>query len=176
MATTLTVSEIAEILEQPGRRVSLVERIRHWTREGLIRPIGQKNPGTGRHRQYDEFALLDVALLNVLANFGLQVGQQQKVVNQVKELYDLNKLGLADSEGVHIVIFNPGGEEQKALVLYATGGEAPKRNPFKLFAESDTAMLINVGRIYKNVFQKHDDFERARMRQKNLPTRGNFPF
>jgi DNA-binding transcriptional MerR regulator len=172
MARTLTVSKIAEILErQPRRQITLVERIRHWTREGLIRPIGQKNPGTGRHRQYNEFVLLDVGVLNVLANLGFQVGQQQSVVKQVKELYNQNMLniyyGFAAQEEVYIVVSDPGGEEQKAEVLYVSGkDEETKRNLFKLSAQSDAVILINVGRIYKNVSQKHDDFERARRRRK----------
>jgi DNA-binding transcriptional MerR regulator len=80
----LTVSEIAERLAgRREERLALVERIRHWTREGLITPIGEKNPGTGRHREYHEDVLPDVALLNRLARAGIQVSVLRHILNYV---------------------------------------------------------------------------------------------
>ena len=37
---------------------STIERIRHWTREGLLTPVGERNPGTGHKRRYDEEAVV----------------------------------------------------------------------------------------------------------------------
>lgn len=71
----LTVSEIAERIAKPGAsKAAIVERLRHWTREGLLVPLGDKNPGTGRSRVYDEGTLLDAAVLDILADMGLRVG------------------------------------------------------------------------------------------------------
>ena len=71
----LTVSQIAEVLcAKLQDRLALMERIRHWTREGLITPAGEKNPGTGRHRRYEKGALAEVAILNALADLGIQIG------------------------------------------------------------------------------------------------------
>jgi DNA-binding transcriptional MerR regulator len=70
-----TVSEMVERIARPGQdKAGLSERIRHWTREGLLNPIGERNPGTGRHREYDDVALEDAALLNAMADMGLQIG------------------------------------------------------------------------------------------------------
>jgi len=43
----LTVTQIAQRLAKPEQQAALRERIRHWTREGLIKPIGEKKPWNG---------------------------------------------------------------------------------------------------------------------------------
>jgi DNA-binding transcriptional MerR regulator len=74
----LTVSEIADRIAKPGAsKAALIERIRHWTRERLISPRGKRNPGTGRHRVYDESVLGEVLILNAMADMGLAVGVQR---------------------------------------------------------------------------------------------------
>jgi DNA-binding transcriptional MerR regulator len=81
----LTVSEIAERIAKPGAsKAALIERIRHWTRERLISPIGKRSPGTGRHRVYDESVLEDAVVLNAMADMGLQVGLQRTVLKLVR--------------------------------------------------------------------------------------------
>jgi DNA-binding transcriptional MerR regulator len=51
----------------------LFERVRLWTREGLLSPAGEKNPGTGRARLYDESAFRKARVLNSLTECGLTV-------------------------------------------------------------------------------------------------------
>jgi hypothetical protein len=72
---SFTVGEIAALLvigPDPGgaKAASITARIRHWTRERLLVPVGVRNPGTGRHRHYDEWSVVDAALLNALADDG----------------------------------------------------------------------------------------------------------
>ena len=53
-APTLTVGQIFEQLGPiaPDAAAAMRERIRHWTREGLLLPVNQHHAGTGRHRRY----------------------------------------------------------------------------------------------------------------------------
>jgi DNA-binding transcriptional MerR regulator len=51
----------------------MFERVRHWTREGLLSPAGEKNPGTGRARLYDESAVRKARVLNSLTECGVTV-------------------------------------------------------------------------------------------------------
>jgi hypothetical protein len=68
--TTLTVSEIAKRIQEPGEALAVVvERLRNWTKEGLIRPTGKRNPGTGRRRRYPQRAVIDAAILSKLSLF-----------------------------------------------------------------------------------------------------------
>jgi hypothetical protein len=71
----LTGKEIAErIAASDADIASSVERVRHWTREGLLELVGDRNPGTGRKRLYDEQALTTARILNALASFGVGIG------------------------------------------------------------------------------------------------------
>jgi DNA-binding transcriptional MerR regulator len=59
----------------------LFERIRHWTREGLLAPAGEKNPGTGRARFYDETAFRKARVLNSLTECGFTVRHLRAVID-----------------------------------------------------------------------------------------------
>ncbi len=71
---TLTVGQIVEqLVNLAPDGASKSERIRHWTREGLLLPVDQLHGGTGRHRRYSPDASYEVAILNALATAGLQL-------------------------------------------------------------------------------------------------------
>jgi hypothetical protein len=71
---TLTAGEIAErIRESDDEYLRVVfERLRHWTRSGLLKPTGEQNPGTGHHLRFPQRALADAAILTRLTKrYGL---------------------------------------------------------------------------------------------------------
>ena len=71
---TLTVGQIVEQLGPVAPDAgAMSERIRHWTREGLLLPVNQHHAGTGRHRRYGPDASYEAAILNALATAGLQL-------------------------------------------------------------------------------------------------------
>jgi hypothetical protein len=71
---TLTVGEIAEqVSASPEETPAVRERLRHWTREGLMSPVAGHHAGTGKHRQYDPGITYDGAILNALARAGLHI-------------------------------------------------------------------------------------------------------
>ena len=71
---TLTVGQIVEQLGPVAPdAAAMSERIRHWTREGLLIPVNQYHAGTGRHRRYSPHATYEAAILNALATAGLQL-------------------------------------------------------------------------------------------------------
>ena len=74
-APTLTVGQIVEQLGAvaPDSAAAMSERIRHWTREGLLLPADQHHAGTGRHRRYSPDTSYEAEVLNALANAGLQL-------------------------------------------------------------------------------------------------------
>lgn len=79
MTATLTVSEIAGRIWRPTDSLTeaqVVERIRGWTKEGLLVPVGDKNPGPGRHRRYPYTAVGEAILLNVLTE---AIGRMQAI-------------------------------------------------------------------------------------------------
>jgi DNA-binding transcriptional MerR regulator len=81
----LTVSEIADrIAKGSAAKRALIRRLRHWTREGLLKPTGKKHPGTGSHRTYEDWAVEDAALLNAMADFGLPIDTMRKALPQAQ--------------------------------------------------------------------------------------------
>jgi hypothetical protein len=75
-----TVAEIADLIRLPHvERAAIVERLRHWGKEGLLAPVGQRNPGTGRPNAYEVTAVYDAAILNTLADSGLPIGRLRHI-------------------------------------------------------------------------------------------------
>jgi hypothetical protein len=74
-ASTLTVGQIVEQLgpAAPDAAAAMTERIRHWTREGLLLPVDQHHAGTGRHRRYSPDTSYEAAVLKALASAGLHL-------------------------------------------------------------------------------------------------------
>jgi DNA-binding transcriptional MerR regulator len=71
----MTVTEMAERAGVPPiNRPPFVDRIKYWAGTGLIKPVGERRPGSGRHRRFDDSALEDVLLLHDLADYGIPIG------------------------------------------------------------------------------------------------------
>jgi hypothetical protein len=181
----LTVSEIAQVLaETSERQAALVERIRHWTREGLLEPRGEKNPGTGRHREYENAVLVEVAVLDALADLGMQVGQQHTVLklvrpllgygHKIQEWHAKRTFGIA----VYLGISNLGGDEPSVQEFHAQvegfpgisnlGEENPMLEQFfqgshilKFYDPlGDAAVLLNMSRIIKKIIRAIEKIEK----------------
>jgi hypothetical protein len=68
--TIITVGEIARRVKEPGEDESVViDRLRSWTKEGLLTLANERNPGTGRKRHYDERAIVEAAILSKLSRY-----------------------------------------------------------------------------------------------------------
>lgn len=78
IAGQLTVGDIAAMLTPiaPDRE-STIQRVRHWTREGALRPVELAHGGPGKHRRYDDDSLYRAAVLTVMADVGLPVSQSR---------------------------------------------------------------------------------------------------
>jgi hypothetical protein len=69
--TNFTARDVAEKIQRPGETLTTaVDRLRDWVREGLIRPAGERHPGTGRKRQYNRAEMIDAILLETLVEAG----------------------------------------------------------------------------------------------------------
>jgi hypothetical protein len=72
----LSTGEIVERICQSGagiKPVTVLERVKAWTRAGLLEPIGERSGGSGRHYRYLETVLVDVATLMIVADTGESV-------------------------------------------------------------------------------------------------------
>ena len=91
----LTVREIAKRICRDHEDLEIVvNRIRSWTTEGLLKPTGTKNPGTGRSRFYEASALIDARVLTALSDGGVTLAN----IDKFKDGDGATILGLARQE------------------------------------------------------------------------------
>jgi DNA-binding transcriptional MerR regulator len=146
----LTVSKICELLvDAPRERPFLKERIRHWARVGLIRSVGDKHPGTGRHREYDGQALVDIVVLNALAEMGLQIASLRAVLSASRALirkwwYEIMK---GNTETVYLEVSNFSSKEATVRELRTQGKYLPRPESIS----GEVHLLINVTTIIQKI-------------------------
>ena len=172
---SFTVSEIAEILvEAPEDQLALIERIRHWTREGLIQPIGSKHPGTGRHREYENLVLLEVSVLEALAGLGLKVGQQQTALKLLKarmkdgygDGYEAVKSWIEKGHHrmvIYLAFSNLGGEKPRLDEIHSQ--IISHLHDLQFRPVDDAVVLVNISQIIESMSRKlknHNDNWRNR--------------
>jgi hypothetical protein len=58
--------------------------LRHWTRERLLIPLGEQNPGTGRHLTFADTAVLEAVILDALTDRGIPIPTQRIVMNTLR--------------------------------------------------------------------------------------------
>jgi hypothetical protein len=115
---TITVSEMAGRIWRPTDNMTeaqLVERIRAWTKEGLLVPVGEKHRGSGRHRRYPYTAVPEAMLLKVLSD---AIGRMQAIKTRaIGDLFQATK-----------EVFAKGSHSGKLLVV----GLTPEGSPIEI--------------------------------------------
>jgi hypothetical protein len=152
----LTAGEIAERIresdDEDPRAIS--ERLRHWTREGLLRPIGRPK-GTGHHLRYPERVIVEAAILSRLTKrYGFWAKKLpsftaallDKAVEQIPKMRDhINKKKVA-----YLVCATIDGKFY-ANVQRVADPSIPDPSPedrLQLSPSMDDAILINLNRLF----------------------------
>jgi DNA-binding transcriptional MerR regulator len=82
---TMTVAEMAERAARRGTsKEAFVQRVRHWTRERLLFPLGETNPGVGKHRLYDDAAVQQALILDEMTDTGIPIAKQREIMKVVR--------------------------------------------------------------------------------------------
>jgi DNA-binding transcriptional MerR regulator len=146
---TLTVGQIAEQLspvapEQGATR----ERIRHWTREGLLSPIASHHSGTGKRRQYDASSVVyDAAILNAVASAGLHVITQQYLLDALSMARDARHKWDRAGSKLFLEISHKAAGGDPVIAIHE---DAVKCDP-----DAGLSIVINLARIFKEVRTSH---------------------
>ena len=147
---TVTVSEIAERIRRPHEDLRATgDRIRNWTREGLLTPIGEKNPGTGKVRRYPESALMQAALIQVIVDCTgvapLAAGDLLKDANRIFER--ASEGGLED----HLLIISKSVGDSRWTMSHVRSEKFPA---FLARARQDTHTIVVLSRLVAHVQPK----------------------
>jgi DNA-binding transcriptional MerR regulator len=149
---TLTVGQIVEQLGPVAPDAGAVsERIRHWTREGLILPVDQHHAGTGRHRRYGPDAVYEAAILNALATVGLQLVSRPYIHSALSQVRTaLRTWQQAESSGRKLPLFYLVISHDMSRI----GGEPTvsiQEGRVKDIATSEIAIVLNLSQLFVRV-------------------------
>ena len=76
MREGITIKDIAaRIARKDDSLSSVIERLRYWTKVGVLRPIGDKHGGTGRWNTYSQEEVYIAAIVAEMAAFRLPTGR-----------------------------------------------------------------------------------------------------
>ena len=86
--TTLTAGEIAQYIQRPDEPLgAAIARFRNWEKMGIIKATGERNPGTGRKKQYSPSALLEAVLLQRISDeLGAPAVTLKSLIGQLSEI------------------------------------------------------------------------------------------
>jgi hypothetical protein len=148
MVQTISVKDIALKILQPGETMeSAVNRIKNWTREGLITPVGDRHPGTGRARQYPRKVLYEAALLQKLIDCtGIGAIEAGPLLKEVKKRADVTSLvSEIRGAGMPVLVICRSSGEGKWGIAVGQLEEFPKialKNPH------DTYTIVDLKRLF----------------------------
>jgi hypothetical protein len=156
-AVTLAVSEIAERICQPGSKLTkakVIDRLRNWTKEGLLIPVGDKNPGTGRHRRYPESAVADALLLSVLTDaVGMQATKARSFSTAFNVVKNWMKAGGGTDESILIGINLDGEHAVTKVVWNRTLQNELKALPHPVF------IILDLQKLHKSLNQTENSVD-----------------
>jgi DNA-binding transcriptional MerR regulator len=151
----LTVAAIAELIRRPDvDKAAVIERLRHWSTEGLLKPLGDRNPGTGRPRFYDESAVFDAAILNVLADLGFPIGKQRyylvvlDLAQRAKELWEKKSFATLYLE---VADFVDPGIEGGTHAVFLHEGKKRAHIGSVIHPRAEASLIVNVTRLFARI-------------------------
>jgi hypothetical protein len=140
----LSAKEIAvRVARSDDNAQTVFERIRHWTREGLLTAFGEPNPGTGRKRQYAVSEVPKARLFNQLADFGVNL----RVMKRLAEALDGNYIREWSLPGMtyFLIIEGPAPENMKIVLLVDPDGETLQ---LPVSPHAGFVLAVNLSRIF----------------------------
>jgi hypothetical protein len=139
---TLTASDIAKRIQRPGEELQVaVDRLRHWTKEGLIKPIGDAHPGTGRPKQYSGKAAVRAMIVQALSD---ATGGQAVYLGY---LIDNVEAHLRKSKGKRDTIFaisRKGGSGEFGITTWS----AKDFSEYILTSKADVHIVLNPNKLF----------------------------
>ncbi|MCK1317135.1 hypothetical protein [Bradyrhizobium sp. 23] len=158
LSTTVTVRELAECIRRDDEKLAnAVYRIQNWTEEGLLTPVGDRNPGTGKHRSYPEGALADALVLSILTEaVGMKavsgpLGRMFKEITKVNLKSKIQKAAHA-APGETFLLFGLSRPEAALPEV----GLCNAKNLAGFLAESfhETHVVIDLGKLNHDLVSK----------------------
>ncbi|MDN4988828.1 hypothetical protein QY049_37415 [Bradyrhizobium sp. WYCCWR 13022] len=152
-----TVSDIAAIIKRPEEDIQdAVTRVRNWTKERLLKPEGQLNPGTGRARLYSAASVESAVLLQMLTDaagmkavaIAPQLGDAQQELEFARK-----QLKKPNAEPFFLILMRSTGEDEWQMA----SSPLSKLLPILSRRPADTYTMIDLGRIIERIDAKRSN-------------------
>ena len=132
----LTAQDIGRQIQQSREPLSAaVDRLRNWTKMGIISPIGDRHPGTGRKKRYSPMALVEAILIQALTDgLGAPATSLRPIINKIPRLSQIAAAAILEPYQ------HPSGKQEPAEVLIIS--RSPTTKPHALEGPGD---VLSVG-------------------------------
>jgi hypothetical protein len=135
-----TVSDIAQRIRRPDEEFEqAITRVRNWTKEGLLRPSGKTNTGTGKPREYSKETVVDAFLIETFVQcFGSAAVSVPKFLENIRPYFIDEK-----QRGKFLLIGRTSGDHDFHTEAYAPAAlaSAIKSNKWQ------TYMVLDIGQL-----------------------------
>ncbi len=159
----MNVREVADWVRRDHETTkTVIDRIRSWADYGILRPVGEKHPGTGKKRRYGADTIVDATLLTAITDLGLAAVRVGHFSGDDASIIDLCRTAaltvLGDSEQRDVdwmLIISPPSPETgrpSARFAYEDGRPSKERDhwldvPIPSILEG--AIVLNLTKIFK---------------------------
>jgi hypothetical protein len=156
------VREIASRIRRDDEDLdAVINRLRNWTKEGLLAFLGNKHPGTGKSRSYPEYAVIDALVLTALTATGIPAVRAGNatpyttVLSHGRLAYQEFAKREAAGETIFLVVFGAetavydGANPNRAALTYVpSDGKMGFR---VLAAQGDVSILVNLTNLFRRL-------------------------
>ena len=139
-----TVSDIAQRIKRPDEEFGqAITRVRNWTKEGLLRPSGKTNTGTGKPREYSKETVVDAFLIETFVQcFGSAAVSVPKFLKNIRPYFIDEK-----QRDKFLFIGRTSGDPDFHLAAYAPTALA---NAIKA-SKWETYIVLDIGQLTKRL-------------------------
>jgi DNA-binding transcriptional MerR regulator len=154
----LTVAEIAELIRRPTvKTAKVIERLRAWSDIGLLEPIGNRNPGTGVRRVYDEEAVYTAGILNALADGGVAIARQRYFIMILDVAHRARVAWAKERRGdlyLEIAEFDEPDPQQVTHAVFFHQGKKSDHTGKLIHPRADASIVLNLSRVFERIEQR----------------------
>lgn len=164
--TELTVRDVARRIRRDGEDLEVVvNRLRNWTKEGLLAFLGDKHPGSGRTRLYPEYAVVDALVLSALTATGIPAVRVGGAAGPYMSLLNYGRVGYeqfpemeASGKEIFLMIGAEGsiydGANPHHVDLYYTRDDLAKA---QLISVVDVMIVVNLSNLFRRLHKRMEE-------------------
>jgi hypothetical protein len=162
----LTVRDIAKRIRRDDEDLEVVvNRLRNWTKEGLLQFSGNKHPGSGKSRLYPPRAVIDALVLSALTAMGIpavriggDAGPYASVLNYGLVGYEQFQEKEAAAQEIYLLIGADGSiydDAKPHFVDLCFAKEDIAKT--QLTAVADVMIVLNLSKLFRRIEQRNGE-------------------